>query len=278
MSRSTRSENTPGPLSPDGTVLRSRDLAQLAGTTPRALRHYHQIGLLPEVARDPNGYRRYSAHDLVTVLRIRQLSRSGMPLRTIGRVLGREGQSQEELLAELDRELEEQADRIATQRGLLAELRRASAHPVWSSGTERPTVTQQLDADVWTLLMASSDIDAGTVTSLQDVLREEALPEHAADWYSDFERLETATDIDEEQADLLSERIADFADAVLDTSELTPASTELPVLALVEQIQTDVLSPAQQTVWRRFLALVERRWAAASDHAGDGAPRTRHDH
>ena len=31
-------------------VLRSAELAELAGTTPRALRHYHKIGLLPRFA------------------------------------------------------------------------------------------------------------------------------------------------------------------------------------------------------------------------------------
>jgi DNA-binding transcriptional MerR regulator len=32
-------------------------LAAYAGVTVRALRHYHQIGLLPEPERDHSGYR-----------------------------------------------------------------------------------------------------------------------------------------------------------------------------------------------------------------------------
>ena len=36
-------------------------LAAYAGVTVRAVRHYHQIGLLPEPERDASGYRRYGA-------------------------------------------------------------------------------------------------------------------------------------------------------------------------------------------------------------------------
>ncbi|OAV62940.1 helix-turn-helix domain-containing protein [Enteractinococcus helveticum] len=79
------------------TVLRSQELADLADTTTRALRHYHKIGLLPEVPRDQNGYRRYSARDLIRVLRIRQLAMSGMPLRKIGDVLEQDTQRQDDL-------------------------------------------------------------------------------------------------------------------------------------------------------------------------------------
>ena len=36
-------------------------LASYTGVTVRAVRHYHQIGLLPEPDRDASGYRRYGA-------------------------------------------------------------------------------------------------------------------------------------------------------------------------------------------------------------------------
>lgn len=115
--------------SPDHNVvgtstMRSHELAELAGTTPRALRHYHKIGLLPEVPRDTNGYRRYGARDLVRVLRIRQLAAGGMSLRKIGSALDQDTRHQDDLLAELDRELKAQADKIETQRKIIADLRR----------------------------------------------------------------------------------------------------------------------------------------------------------
>ena len=42
-------------------MLTISQLAAYAGVTVRAVRHYHQIGLLPEPARDNSGYRTYNA-------------------------------------------------------------------------------------------------------------------------------------------------------------------------------------------------------------------------
>lgn len=248
-------------LRADGGVLRSRDLAELAGTTPRALRHYHQVGLLPEAPRDPNGYRRYSVQHLVRVLRIRQLSASGMPLRKIGQTLDQDPQSQADLLAELDRELQTQAERIEAQREVLAELRAATTRPAWIDPTEQTTATQQLDRDVWTLVTATGGVDAATAAAMQEVLNSEPLVEQAAAWHTEFERLETHTQIDTASADRLAERIAAFADGVLEATGFTPADEELPVMGLVEQMQAEALSPAQQKVWDRFLTIIAQRWA-----------------
>lgn len=253
-------ETSRATLRADGGVLRSRDLAELAGTTPRALRHYHKISLLPEVPRDPNGYRRYSASDLVRVLRIRQLSASGMPLRKIGQALDQDPQSQADLLAELDHELQTQAEHIDAQREVLAELRAATTRPAWIVPTGQTTATQQLDHDVWTLMTATGGVDAVTAATMQDTLHSEQLTEQAAAWYAEFERLETHTQIDDANADRLAERIAAFADGVLEATGFTLADEQLPVMGLVEQMQAETLSPAQQKVWGRFLKIIEQRW------------------
>ncbi|WYB32379.1 MerR family transcriptional regulator [Streptomyces sp. SM1P] len=68
-------ENTPG--------WSTRQLADLAGTTERAVRHYHQVGLVPEPERRANGYKRYGVRHLVRVLRIRRLSRLGLSLTRV---------------------------------------------------------------------------------------------------------------------------------------------------------------------------------------------------
>jgi DNA-binding transcriptional MerR regulator len=67
----------------DDAKLRIGELAELTGTTTRAIRHYHAIGLLPEPARDDSGYRRYGAAHLVRLVRIRRLRALGMPLEQI---------------------------------------------------------------------------------------------------------------------------------------------------------------------------------------------------
>ena len=42
--------------------------------TVRAIRHYHQRGLLAEPARDASGYRRYDGHAVVELIRIKTLA------------------------------------------------------------------------------------------------------------------------------------------------------------------------------------------------------------
>jgi DNA-binding transcriptional MerR regulator len=55
------------------------DVAAFAGVTVRAVRHYHQRGLLTEPQRDASGYRRYDAHAVVDLIRIKALSKAGVP-------------------------------------------------------------------------------------------------------------------------------------------------------------------------------------------------------
>lgn len=243
-------------------VLRSHEMAEFAGTTPRALRHYHKIGLLPEVPRDPNGYRRYRARDLVRVLRIRQLAATGMPLRKIGNVLEHDTLIQDELLAELDRELKEQVERIEAQRMMIAELRRLSVRPERFSTFEHPTTTQQLDQDVWTLITASGRLNAYTAATMLNALQGEPLAERVAAWYPAFEQLEQQTQIDEASADRLAEQLASFVDAVMEGTEISPSEEEQPVKALVEQMQSEALSPAQQEVWGRFISIIQKQWTS----------------
>ena len=65
------------------TMLTISQLAAYAGVTVRAVRHYHQIGLLPEPARDGSGYRTYDAADVVRLIRIRTLAEAGVPLARV---------------------------------------------------------------------------------------------------------------------------------------------------------------------------------------------------
>lgn len=58
-------------------------LADLAGTTVKAVRHYHSIGLLAEPERAANGYKQYEAAHLVRLLQIRRMSELGLSLADI---------------------------------------------------------------------------------------------------------------------------------------------------------------------------------------------------
>ena len=64
------------------------EIARLTGVTTKTVRHYHELGLLPEPERSEAGYRLYSADDLLRLRRIRRLRSFGLSLRQIKVVLG----------------------------------------------------------------------------------------------------------------------------------------------------------------------------------------------
>jgi DNA-binding transcriptional MerR regulator len=99
----------------------TRQLAELAGTTLRTIRHYHEVGLLAEPERRANGYKSYGVPHLVRVLRIKRLTELGLSLARIGE-LGDADEHPEEALKVLDAELAstiERLQRIRVELGLI---------------------------------------------------------------------------------------------------------------------------------------------------------------
>lgn len=64
-----------------------QDIARLAGTTSRTLRHYDDVGLLPPSRIGHNGYRYYDADALARLQRILLLRELGLGLPAIAEVL-----------------------------------------------------------------------------------------------------------------------------------------------------------------------------------------------
>ncbi|MYY83902.1 MULTISPECIES: MerR family transcriptional regulator [unclassified Streptomyces] len=63
--------------------VRIGDAALFVGSTPRAIRHYHEIGLLPEPERGGDGRRRYGYEDMIRLLWIRRMADAGIALDDI---------------------------------------------------------------------------------------------------------------------------------------------------------------------------------------------------
>jgi DNA-binding transcriptional MerR regulator len=57
--------------------------AAFVGTTPRAIRHYHQLGLLPEPERGSDDRRRYGYDEMIRLLWIRRMADAGVALDDI---------------------------------------------------------------------------------------------------------------------------------------------------------------------------------------------------
>ena len=64
-----------------------QDIARLAGTTSRTLRHYDDVGLVKPSRIGGNGYRYYDADALVRLQRVLLLRELGLGIPAIGEVL-----------------------------------------------------------------------------------------------------------------------------------------------------------------------------------------------
>src|SRR6266498_5261582 len=97
-------------------------LASYAGVTIRAVRHYHQIGLLPEPQRDASGYRTYDAAAVVRLIRIRTLAEAGVPLARVRELLDADPQTFAAATTEIDRQLRAQIRALQEHRRRIAQL------------------------------------------------------------------------------------------------------------------------------------------------------------
>jgi DNA-binding transcriptional MerR regulator len=103
-------------------MLTISQLAAYAGVTVRAVRHYHQIGLLPEPERDASGYRRYGARAVVSLIKIRTLADAGVPLSEIGQMLQSDAPAFAETVQRIDARLREEIERLESCRKQVAQL------------------------------------------------------------------------------------------------------------------------------------------------------------
>jgi DNA-binding transcriptional MerR regulator len=140
-------------------------LADYVGVTVRAIRHYHQRGLLAEPARDSSGYRRYGADAVIDLIRIKTLSDAAVPLARIEEVLNAEPKQFSDAIAEIDEALATRIRDLKRQRQRIAALDKGDSlflppeavdllDQLRSIGVSPKTV--EMERDGWILLMAGS--------------------------------------------------------------------------------------------------------------------------
>ena len=97
-------------------------LAAYAGVTIKAVRHYHQRGLLEEPPRDSSGYRRYTANHAIDLVKIKTLAEAGVPLARIKELLAANPDRFAAAITEIDRNLQERAKELRRTRERIARL------------------------------------------------------------------------------------------------------------------------------------------------------------
>lgn len=97
-------------------------LAAHVGVTIRAIRHYHHRGLLAEPARDGSGYRRYGAHAVIELIRIKTLVEAGVPLSRVRLLLDAGPAEFAAAIAVIDQALQERIGNLEQLRRRLPAL------------------------------------------------------------------------------------------------------------------------------------------------------------
>lgn len=230
----------------------TRELADLAGTSLRTVRHYHEVGLLVEPKRRANGYKSYGVEHLVRVMRIKRLSDLGFSLAQIAE-MGEADEYPEQELRTLDAELGDTITRLQRVRAELALVMRRS------SPTELPPdiALATADADmseadrslmvVWSRLTSPEKLKSFT-SMLQDY---ETQP-------TDDEFNELPADADEQTRRDLAERMIPAVSDLMDSHpELHDPVAKAPSGArkaarTIDTAMVDLYNPAQLDVLVRI--------------------------
>lgn len=245
-------------------------LAAHAGVTTRAVRHYHQIGLLPEPERDHSGYRTYAAPDVVLLIRIATLADAGVPLARVKDLLAADEQGFADAVADIDRRLRAEIRELQQHRDRIAKLAAGDNLALPASVTAyldrmralgTPDLLVDLERDAWILIAARwpdriEDFMVEKQAQLDDPLMTTFLSAVGAVVRGE----DTSDDRLAEAADALAE----MAEAAAARGALEEQDRALPDEAFVDLLDTVVLSAGPQAVGLRDRIqelMVERGWS-----------------
>ncbi|MDT7553165.1 MAG: hypothetical protein QOI16_1701 [Pseudonocardiales bacterium] len=234
----------------------TRELAELAGTSLRAVRHYHEVGLLAEPERRGNGYKQYGVTHLVRVLRIKRLTDLGFSLAQIS-AMGDTDDHPEQALRTLDAELAATIERL---QGVRVELALILSQAVL---TDLPPEIAPAAGDA-----ELTDIDRSFVVVLSRILGPQGLQAYA-DMLQNLpvnpnasEFYDLPADADERTRQGVAERLAPYARVLraehpgLSTLNVdAPRGARFVEQTLGEAMQ-DLYNPAQLDVVQRTEVLL----------------------
>ncbi|MFD3688364.1 MerR family transcriptional regulator [Nocardiopsis sp. NPDC058631] len=242
----------------------TRQVAELAGTSLRAVRHYHEVGLLDEPERRANGYKSYGVAHLVRILRIKRLSDLGFTLSQIAE-MGDAEEHPEEALRTLDAELAGTIERLQRVRLELSLVLRKSAPIDLPAELGLPSDTDLPDTDRSLAVVMSRLLDPAALDDYREVVQQEQMLPGEAE-FNDL-----PADADEETRREVAER---FTEPVRELLEEHPVLGDMRLMApkrpkfTSETLATalkDLYNPAQLDVLRRVRIGLKEKADAVRD-------------
>jgi DNA-binding transcriptional MerR regulator len=232
----------------------TRQLADLSGTTLRAVRHYHEVGLLEEPERHSNGYKQYGVQHLVRVLQIKRLVDLGVPLAQVAS-MGRADKEPDEALRLLDADLETSISRLRQVRAELAVILRHRA-PI-DVPAAFSTLADNISTQDRAMIMVYSRIfDETWMETLRQLMQNEA----RTDADDEFDALGPDADTETRQriAEALAPEMRKHAEGYAALGETAAHSSRGAKLAeeTITQVIRDLYNPAQLDVLHRAHLIV----------------------
>lgn len=240
----------------------TRELADLAGTTVRAVRHYHRIGLLEEPRRRGNGYKQYGVTHLVRIVRIRRLAGLGFSLPQIAELVDADHHPRE-ALRDLDTRLARDLEHLRRTRIEVRQiLHQAVPTDLPPALAVRLRGVDLSDADHAMLVVLSRVLEPTVVTAVVDVLR--AFPVDVAT--AAFDRLPPDAD-EPARVDLAMRLLPRYRAmrAMLPERWNGATSSRAAAVRTIDEAVRELYNPAQVDVLRRI------RSAALREAAGRAA-------
>lgn len=263
--------------------LRIGEAARLLGVTPKTVRHYHRIGLLPEPERGANGYRLYDAAALVRLQRIRRLQALGFSLGQVRDLLGdaSDEQSLRDVLRGLLAELTGQLAFLEARRARVERLLAGDASLAFEQAAEPPTLRLVRDrlqgqlpeisealweqeSRIWAMLDGftwPAGYEEWRATLIHHLVTH---PDQLRQWHRLAEQLNALAGLPEDDP-AVAGLAADYAgqrDAFMLPAEITarPPWDDGPFADVLAELLNTHFSPAQ----RRFVASLKALWDGKS--------------
>ncbi|WP_106401445.1 MerR family DNA-binding transcriptional regulator [Actinocorallia populi] len=142
------------------------DAAAFAGITPRAIRHYHEIGLLPEPERGGDGRRRYGHDDMTRLLWIRKMADAGISLDDMRAAFGEARDEAGDEALDIESVLSRLEETLAAQEAAI-KRRRAAVQRLQAVGSPLGLLSEPVTDRLSPLppgALRPSDLDALLVT------------------------------------------------------------------------------------------------------------------
>ncbi len=234
----------------------TRELAELAGTSLRAVRHYHEVGLMPEPERRSNGYKQYGVSHLVRLLRIKRLVDLGFSLSQIA-AMGEDDHHPAEALRALDAELAATVERLQRARVELGLILRNHAPADLPPDIGPAAAAGLSDADRSLVAVMTRVMGPTHLGAYAELLR--TAPTDPTD--AEFDSL--AADADDGVRQDLAERMLPHIRRVqAEHPDLMAPDTEAPrgarfVTETAVAAMQELYNPAQRDVIRRVSALLQ---------------------